>query len=99
MVTLTPRSDRVALAIPLAYRIPGDDHWINSRVLNISETGVLFGPTALDPGTPIEVMFSSPRDIGTLGSGKQVCVAEVVRTTDTGDAAARFDECRFLLDA
>jgi len=99
MVMPIRRSERLAVPIPITYRIPGDDHWINSRVLNISESGVLFGPTTLSPGTPVEVMFSAPQNIGTLGSGKQVCAAEVVRTTDAGDAAVRFEECRFLLDS
>jgi PilZ domain-containing protein len=87
------------MPIPLTYRIPGDDHWTNSQVLNISDSGVLFGPTTLRPGTAVEVMFSAPTDIGTLGSGRQVCAAEVVRTTDSGDVAVRFEECRFLLDS
>ena len=99
MVTPIRRSERLAVPIPITYRIPGDDHWINSRVLNISESGVLFGPTTLSPGTPVEVMFCTPQDIGKLGCGKQVCAAEVVRTTDAGDAAVRFEECRFLLDS
>jgi hypothetical protein len=95
---MAPRSERLALPIQLTYRIPGNDLWIDSRVLNISDSGVLFGPTTLSPGTVVEVMFSTPTDIGRLGSGKQVCAAEVVRTTDTGEAAVRFEECRFLLD-
>ena len=99
METPVHRSERLVVPIRLTYRIPGEDHWNNSRVLNISDSGVLFGPTTLRPGTAVEVMFSTPTDIGTLGSGRQVCAAEVVRTTDTGDAAVRFEECRFLLDS
>ena len=99
MSTLPPRSERLAMPIRLTYRIPGDDRWTSSLVLNISDSGVLFGPTTLRPGTAVEVMFSTPTDIGKLGSGRQVCAAEVVRTTDTGDAAVRFEECRFLLDS
>jgi len=34
-----------------------------------------------------------------MASGKLVCAAEVVRTTEDGSAAARFAECRFLLGA
>ena len=98
MPTPLHRSERLVMPIRLTYRIPGDDHWINSRVLNISDSGVLFGPTTLRPGTAVEVMFSTPTDIGKLGSGRQVCAAEVVRTTETGEAAVRFAECRFVLD-
>lgn len=76
-----------------------DDHWIYSRIVNISESGVLFCPTALAPGSPVEVLFSVPMDIGTLASGKQIRVAEVVRTTETGAAAARFERCRFVLES
>ena len=96
-VSLNPRSERLAIPIAIMYRIAGDDHWIHSRVLNISESGILFGPTALNPGTPVEVLLSPPRDIGTLASGKQVCAAEVVRTTEAGAAAIKLEECRFLL--
>jgi len=99
MMTPVRRSERLAVPISITYRIPGDDHWIKSRVRNISESGALFGPTTLSPGTPVEVMFSAPQDIGRLGSGRQVCAAKVVRTTDAGEAAVRFDECRFVLDS
>jgi hypothetical protein len=96
---LIPRSERLALPIPITYRIAGDDHWIHSKVMNISDSGVLFGPAGVGPGTPLEVIFAAPVNIGSLASGKMVCAAEVVRTTDEGAAAARFEECRFLLDA
>jgi hypothetical protein len=46
---------------------------------------------------PVEVLLSPPRDIGTLAACKQVCAAEVVRTTEAGEAAIRLEECRFLL--
>jgi hypothetical protein len=95
----TTRSARVALPIQITYRLVDDDHWISSRVVNISESGMLFGPTALAPGTPVEVLFSMPMDVGMLASGKQICVAEVVRTTETGAAAVKFEECRYILDA
>jgi len=96
---LNPRSERLALPIAITYCIAGDDHWIHSRVMNISDSGVLFGPTGVAPGTPLEVIFAAPVNIGTMASGKLVCAAEVVRTTEDGAAAARFDECRFLLSA
>jgi|SRR4051812_11968327 len=95
----TARSSRIALPIHITYRLVNDEHWITSRVVNISESGVLFGPTALLPGTPVEVLFSMPMDVGMLASGKQICVAEVVRTTEAGAAAVRFDECRYILDS
>jgi len=97
-VTL-PRANRVALGIPIMYHRPGDDQWFHARVLNLSETGVLFAPSELQPGTPVEIILSPPVQVGGLASGKQVCAAEVVRTTEAHAVAARFDECRFLLEA
>ena len=67
--------------------------------MDLSESGVLFGPTELQPGMVLEVIFASPIQVGLMAPGKLVCVGEVVRTTEVGAAAARFEECRFLLDA
>jgi hypothetical protein len=96
---ILPRARRVELPIPIMYRRRNDDHWFQAKVVNLSESGVLFGPTELEPGVPVEVILSPPIQLGSLGTGKQVCVCEVVRTTETGVAAARFEECRFLLES
>jgi hypothetical protein len=93
-----PRADRVALGIPILYHRPGDDQWFQAKVVNLSESGVLFGPSELEPGTPVEVILSPPIQVGALASGKQVCVAKVVRITESQAVAVRFDECRFLLE-
>ena len=99
MHTIIPRADRVALQIPILYRRAGEEDWFPSRVLNISESGVLFGPTELTPGVSVEVILSPPVPVGSLASGKQVCAADVIRATDVGAVAVRLFECRFLLDA
>jgi hypothetical protein len=96
--TTIPRAERLALPIAIAYRLPDDDVWFQSRVINISETGVLFGPTALEAGAAVEVMFAAPVPIGTMAAGQLVCAGAVVRTTETGSAATRFDTCRFVLE-
>lgn len=99
MFALTPRSDRVPLQIPIVFRRPPDDHWFRGQVVNLSETGVLFGPTELEPGTEVEVILSPPTQVGSLPAGKQVCTARVVRSTAGVLVAARFADCRFLLEA
>ena len=97
MKVIVPRAQRVALQIPITYRVAGDDAWVETRVVNISDSGVLFG-AVLEPGTPVEVIFKSPIQVGTLAPGKIVCQGEVVRVTEIGAAAARFDDCRFVLE-
>jgi hypothetical protein len=98
VIALTPRASRVALSIPIAYRRVGDDHWFQSRVVNLSESGILFGPTELQPGAAVEVMVSPPIEIGALARGRQVCAGRVVRTTHAGAVAVRVGACRFMLD-
>jgi hypothetical protein len=93
-----PRAKRLTMTAPIQYRLTGDDVWLEGRIVNISESGVLFAPTALGPGRSIEVIFSTPVPIDSIAPGTLVCVAEIVRTTPAGTAAARFDECRFLIE-
>jgi hypothetical protein len=94
-----PRADRVPLPISLTYRVAGDDHWLQSRIANMSESGVLFGPTSLEPGTRLELIIASPIPVSSLPPGRVVCVAQVVRTTEAGHTGARFEACRFVVES
>lgn len=94
-----PRADRLRLQIPISYRAEGDEDWLLSRVVNMSESGVLFGPTGLGPGTAVEVIISPPVPVGSRAPGPHVYSGKVVRTTEIGTVAARFDACRVLLEA
>jgi hypothetical protein len=95
----TPRAKRVSIQVPITYRSTGDDAWLQGRILNLSESGVMFAPAVLEVGQSIEVIFSTPTLVASFASGKIVCVGKVVRTTPAGDAAAQFEECRFLLES
>jgi len=94
-----PRARRIPLALPISYRPAGSDQWLQSRIVNISESGVLFEPAALEPGRAIEVIFSSPIPIESLPIGRLICLGKVTRATDAGAAAVRFDDWRFLMEA
>ena len=98
MRVIVPRADRVSPPLSLAYCVVGDDHWMQSRIANMSESGVLFGPTNLEPGARVELIMSSPIRIASTEPGRVVCVAHVVRTTEAGTAAVRFDTCRFIVE-
>jgi hypothetical protein len=93
-----PRAPRVPLPISVYYRHPHDDFWFSSQAMNVSESGILFGPAELTSGTRVEVMLSPPVPVGTLSTGPQICAGEVVRTTEAGAAAVRFQESWFLLE-
>ena len=98
MLTTLPRATRVPLPIPIMYRLAGEETWFQGTIVNLSESGVLFGPAELQPGAQVEVILSPPIQVGSMATGKQMCLAEVVRATDGGAAAARFEECRFVLE-
>jgi hypothetical protein len=66
--------------------------------MNLSESGILFGPTELQLGAAVEVMVSPPVHVGSLSRGNQVCAGEVVRSTHIGAVAVRVRSCRFMLD-
>ena len=92
------RAVRMEMSIPIVYRRSGDDHWFQATVLNLSESGVLFGPTDLVRGAWVEMILSPPRPVGSFPNGKQVCRAQIVRATEIGAVAAKFEDCRFLLE-
>ena len=75
------RAPRVPLPIPIMYRRTGEDIWFQRTIVNLSETGVLFAPAELQPGAEVEVILSPPIEVGSTATGKQVCLAEVVRAT------------------
>ena len=94
-----PRADRLQLRLPITYRARGDDQWLLSRVVNLSESGLLFGPTGLSPGTAVEVIISPPVQVGARAPGPHVCACKVVRTTEMGDVGAQFETWRILLES
>jgi hypothetical protein len=93
-----PRARRIPLAVPISYRSSGSDEWLRSRIVNISESGVLFEPAALEPGRAVEIIFSSPIAIESLPVGPLICLGKVTRATAAG-AALRFEDWRFLIEA
>jgi hypothetical protein len=90
MPSHNPRAERLTFPIPIMYRRLGDEDWFPSRVLNLSDSGVLFGPTELKLGTAVEIVLMTPTQIAWFSPAKQVCPAEVVRATEDGAVAARF---------
>ena len=96
---IIPRAQRLQLPIPVMYRRPDDRDWLSAKVMNLSESGALLAPSELAPGTPIELVVSPPIQVGSFPMGRQLCMAEVVRTADMGAVAVRFKECRFLLES
>jgi len=95
-MTIGQRAERIAFPIPMQYRRPGDADWRSSTVVNLSDSGVLFGPTELEPGTFVELALSPPIRAGWFAPGKQVRAGEVVRVVGRS-VAVRLGQCRLSL--
>ena len=98
-MAMQSRALRVTTSIPILYRYPGEDRWSESRAFNVSSSGILFGPANVPSGAYVEVMLSPEERIGPVTTGPQIYAGEVVRTTDSGAAAVRFNESWFVLDS
>src|SRR5437762_14263209 len=42
MLTITPRAARVSIPMAIMYRRAGEEDWLSGKVVNLSESGVLF---------------------------------------------------------
>ena len=76
-----PRSARFALAVPGGYRLPRSEGWHEVRVVNLSDTGILFRadkPLSLD--TMFEMVVETSFQIGNLAPGRFRCLARISRT-------------------
>src|SRR5205814_10548349 len=95
------RAERMRVGIAVRYRVAGHEHWLDSRILDISDSGVLFGPAIAspDPGTPVEVMFSSPIPIGSMAPGHMMCAGAIIRRTGQGQGGAALSPSRSAPDA
>ncbi len=99
MQPYAPRADRVALSVPLSYRLTGDDEWFQTQLLNLSDSGLMFGPTTLKPGAQVDVLFALPFPLTSIQPGKVISSAQVVRTTLTGTVGARFGKRRYVVES
>ena len=93
-----PRARRLVMTVPVTYRTVDEGTWLQGRIVNVSESGVLFAPAAVETGQAIELIFTTSVPIESIGPGKLICAAKVVRTEAAGVAAACFNEVRFLLE-
>ena len=98
-----PRAARFALAMPGRYRLGQRPRWRDVRIVNLSDTGILFrAPEPLSLGTLFEMIVDTPMQIGNLAPGRFRCLARITRiepvltTENSYPVGAEFVE--FLVD-
>ena len=94
---MSPRAERVSLTTPVRYRVAGESAWWTTQVVNVSESGILFGPASVSSGSQIELLFRCHVTIGSLIPGQHVCLGRAVRVAQD-KVAAEFEVCRHLLE-
>ena len=98
MLTITPGRRASRCRFSIMFRRSGEEDWLAGKVVNLSESGVLFGPTELRPGTHGRGAAVAARAGGRLRHGQAGLRGRSRAGLGRGVTAVRFDECRFLLE-
>ncbi len=82
----TPRERRLRHQVPVLYRVPGNEEWMEGVTENISRSGLLFRASSpLEVGSGIELAFEMPHEITGEHDARVICEGSLVRL----EAAAR----------
>ena len=85
------RVQRYAIALPMRYRLVGEEAWAAGTTVNISRSGVLFeGQRSMDREAAIELVLTMPVEVA--DGARVVARAAVVRAAaqDAADARRTF---------
>ena len=78
------RAERFTVHMPVRYRIPHSQEWLEAQTENVSHTGVLFRTKSiLKPTTIVDVRLEVPPTIRDGTHAEVVCKCEVVRVEKT----------------
>ncbi|HLH06900.1 MAG TPA: PilZ domain-containing protein [Terriglobales bacterium] len=81
-----PRARRLAVELPLRFRVEGASEWTEGVVRNISHSGVLFqGISGLEHNTRLELIFEMPEAISGQAESQVLCQGRVIRTIQSGN--------------
>lgn len=97
------REPRLLIQVHLAYRRVGEKVWHGGGIKDISRSGVLFqAEQPMDIGTPVEINFREPVDIGEESGNVVSCRGEIVRaivlpeTVKPPVLAAKMSDSQFM---
>ena len=88
------RAQRYAIALPMRYRLVGEEAWAAGTTVDISRSGVLFeGERSVDREAAIELVLTMPVEVA--DGARVVARGVVVRATAQGvtDALRTFAAC------
>jgi hypothetical protein len=101
--TWVPRARRLKLDVPVRYRVKNLGSWLEGRIENLSQSGVLFqGPQELPENTLVEMVFEMPEEISGQKNSNVLCQARIIRfkqahkTAESAGLAASILDYKFL---
>ena len=90
MSSVTERAQRYAIALPMRYRLVGEETWAAGTTVDISRSGVLFeGERSVDREAATELVLTMPVDVA--DGARVVARGVVVRATAQRVADAQPD--------
>lgn len=91
-----PRARRLAVDLPVRFRMHGGRTWFAGVVKNVSKSGVLVESSDTpEAGTDLVMLFEMPREISGQKHAKVIATGKVVRTHDE-NIAISLHEYHFL---
>lgn len=95
-IAWTPRERRLRHRVPLHFRVPGTDAWVEAECENISRTGVLFrSPIGIQIDAHLEFTLEMPRELTGDAPAEVRCVGTVCRVSS--DKSSRKEAQSFLI--
>ncbi|HEU5450714.1 MAG TPA: PilZ domain-containing protein [Terriglobales bacterium] len=78
-----PRARRLAVELPVRFRVHGGRTWFAGVVKNVSKSGLLVeSGDAPEAGTDLVMLFEMPREISGQDGAKVIAQSRVVRVTE-----------------
>jgi hypothetical protein len=88
--TWVPRARRLALAMPMRYRVKNLGEWSPGQIDNLSQSGLLFrGPQLLPENTLVELIFDMPEEISGQRNSTVLCQGRIIRIKESAKQAAK----------
>jgi hypothetical protein len=97
--TWVPRARRLKLDVPVRYRVKNLGSWLEGKIENLSQSGVLFqGPQELPENTLVEMVFEMPEEISGQKNSNVLCQARIIRFKQTHNTAESVGLAASILD-
>jgi hypothetical protein len=84
---------------PVRFRVKNVGSWLEGKIENISQSGVLFqGPQQMPVNALLEMVFEMPEEISGQKNSNVLCQARIIRSKEARDTDETFGLAASILD-